>query len=198
MRQSPKEQKARRKAYYKAHRAQIVAKQATYRKSHRAERAFYNTNYYKTNKAEIIASVRMYQKAHKAEKVACSAAWYKANKAEIIASVKVYRKANKANLAAKATVWRKANLDKCRDIQARRRARKRGATVEKVERRLVFERDQGRCHLCGKKVNLKNWHLDHIIPLARGGEHSYRNVAVSCPRCNMRKQNKMRGQLRLF
>jgi len=32
----------------------------------------------------------------------------------------------------------------------------------------------------------------------RGGEHSYRNVAVSCPTCNLRKGRKIRGQFRLF
>jgi len=94
--------------------------------------------------------------------------------------------------------WQKANPDKCRDIAARRRALKRGATVDPVSRAVVFDRDAGRCHLCGKKVNPKHWHLDHIVPLSQGGEHSYRNVAVSCPFCNMSKGAKIRGQLRLF
>ena len=48
-------------------------------------------------------------------------------------------------------------------------------------------RDKGFCHICGRAVFHENWHLDHIIPLSRGGEHSYRNVAVSHPVCNIRK-----------
>jgi len=55
-----------------------------------------------------------------------------------------------------------------------------------------------RADLCGKKVNPRRWHLDHIVPLSQDGEHSYRNVAVSCPTCNLRKGRKIRGQFRLF
>ena len=112
---------------------------------------------------------------------------------------KAYRETHKDKKAAyRVAAWQKANPDKCRDINARRRALKRGATVDPVSRAVVFERDRGICHLCGKRVDPKDWHLDHIVPLSQGGEHSYKNVAVSHPTCNMRKHNKIRGQFRLF
>ena len=112
---------------------------------------------------------------------------------------KAYRETHKDKKAAyRVAAWQKANPDKCRDINARRRALKRGATVDPVSRAVVFERDRGICHLCGKRVDPKDWHLDHIVPLSQGGEHRYKNVAVSHPTCNMRKHNKIRGQFRLF
>ena len=88
---------------------------------------------------------------------------------------------------ASQTKWRKLNPDKVRDKNARRRAMKARARTEKVERLLVYDRDKGFCHICGVAVFHENWHLDHIIPLSKGGEHNYRNVAVSHPRCNMQK-----------
>jgi 5-methylcytosine-specific restriction endonuclease McrA len=30
-------------------------------------------------------------------------------------------------------------------------------------------------------------HIDHVIPLARGGEHSYANAQAAHGPCNMRK-----------
>lgn len=33
--------------------------------------------------------------------------------------------------------------------------------------------------------------LDHVVPLARGGEHSYRNVKLAHPLCNSRKGAKV-------
>jgi len=81
---------------------------------------------------------------------------------------------------------------------AKRRALKLGAFVESVSRAIVYKRDGGRCHLCGKKARKDNWHLDHIMPLSKGGEHSYRNVAVACPGCNLHKHKRPIGQLLLI
>ena len=141
-------------------------------------------------KAKRAAYDAAYYRAHKNKK----AAYYRAHRAEIA----TYKQAHKAESAARQRVYKKAHPDKIADDWALRRARKRGATVERVERAVVYERDKGRCHLCDKKVPKKGWHLDHIVPLSRGGEHSYRNVAVSCPRCNLSKYTKKIGQLWLI
>lgn len=69
-------------------------------------------------------------------------------------------------------------------------ANKYNAKVEEVDREIVYERDGGICYLCGKLVDRDSWQLEHIIPLSRGGEHSYSNVAVSHARCNISKKNK--------
>jgi 5-methylcytosine-specific restriction endonuclease McrA len=34
------------------------------------------------------------------------------------------------------------------------------------------------------------YHLDHIIPLARGGKNEDRNMQVTCPTCNRQKHSK--------
>lgn len=33
--------------------------------------------------------------------------------------------------------------------------------------------------------------LDHIIPISKGGEHTYRNVQLLCRKCNLKKGNKI-------
>lgn len=85
-----------------------------------------------------------------------------------------------------------------------RRARMRGATADRIDKRRVFERDKWRCHLCGCKT-LKRWRhdhprapeLDHIIALADGGAHTWGNVACSCRACNGAKSARSMGQLGL-
>lgn len=87
-----------------------------------------------------------------------------------------------------------------------RRVRLRGATVERVDPFKVFERDRWTCQECGVRTPkaLRGKHkptspeLDHIVPVARGGEHSYRNTQCLCRRCNTIKGAKPRGQMRLF
>lgn len=92
---------------------------------------------------------------------------------------------------------------------AQRRARKlrlRGVTTETVNPIAVLDRDRWTCQLCGVRTpkHLRGAfddrapEVDHIIPLSKGGEHSYRNVQCTCRKCNLLKAGKPQGQLRLF
>jgi 5-methylcytosine-specific restriction endonuclease McrA len=62
----------------------------------------------------------------------------------------------------------------------------------------IFERDNQKCHLCGKKVKRSDASIDHLIPISLGGEHSLCNVALAHRSCNSRKNNRPANeQLRL-
>jgi len=74
----------------------------------------------------------------------------------------------------------------------RRRAHKLGAaTVEDVDRRLVLESHGAICGICGEAVDPLNFHVDHIVPLSRGGDHSYVNTQPAHPFCNNSKRDKL-------
>lgn len=83
-----------------------------------------------------------------------------------------------------------------------RKARKRGSQVEPVNPLRVFERDGWRCHLCGgraPKERRGTYHpkapeLDHIVPLSKGGAHSYANTACAHRACNAAKSDRIIGQ----
>ncbi len=47
------------------------------------------------------------------------------------------------------------------------------------------------CHICGQKLHGKDCHIDHIIPLSKGGSHTSDNIAPACPKCNIEKGNKI-------
>lgn len=88
----------------------------------------------------------------------------------------------------------------------KRKAKQRAASVETVDPLKVFERDGWRCQLCGVKtprskrgsIHPRAPELDHIVPLAAGGEHSYRNTQCACRACNARKGARPLGQPRLL
>jgi len=48
----------------------------------------------------------------------------------------------------------------------------------------VWRRDQGKCVQCGSKEKLE---YDHIIPVAKGGSNTARNVQLLCEKCNREK-----------
>jgi len=59
-----------------------------------------------------------------------------------------------------------------------------------VNRKTVFERDGYRCQYCGRPAE----NLDHVIPRAQGGEHSWLNVVAACRRCNTQKGGRTPSQ----
>lgn len=103
----------------------------------------------------------------------------------------------------------------CKDARAlihkqirriKRKALQRGATVESVNPAKVFDRDGWRCKLCGIKTPKSKRgtyaddapELDHIMPLSKGGDHSYRNTQCACRRCNGAKADRPMGQMLLI
>lgn len=72
-------------------------------------------------------------------------------------------------------------------------------TLEKL-----YQRDKGICHLCGGKCNFDDINIteegyyitgktypsiDHVIPIAKGGKHSWNNVKIAHHRCNTLKRD---------
>lgn len=88
----------------------------------------------------------------------------------------------------------------------KRRLAKKLSGSERFDPVEVFERDGWRCHMCGANTPkvLRGTHhdsapeLDHIVTIFEGGEHSRRNTACSCRKCNIAKGAKSYGQLRLL
>jgi hypothetical protein len=64
---------------------------------------------------------------------------------------------------------------------------------EKIPRHVqlfVWQRDQGKCVMCGSRANLE---FDHIIPVAKGGSSTERNVQLLCELCNRAKSDSIGG-----
>lgn len=93
-----------------------------------------------------------------------------------------------------------------RVARRRRDAALRGAYAEAVDPLVVFERDGWKCRLCGRRtprrlrgtIDGRAPELDHIMPLSKGGEHTYRNTQCACRECNGSKGARPLGQLLLF
>ena len=59
--------------------------------------------------------------------------------------------------------------------------------------RTVVARDMGVCAYCGDEADT----MDHILPRAQGGTHTWENVVAACRRCNHKKGNKTPEQAKL-
>lgn len=67
-------------------------------------------------------------------------------------------------------------------------------------RESVFDRDGGSCCVCQKdldKEGYNSFHVDHIVPLAKGGEpYCLDNLQLLCPTCNLKKGDKVVGDVK--
>lgn len=47
--------------------------------------------------------------------------------------------------------------------------------------------DGWRCAYCDRSLAYGEIHIDHIIPLSKGGTNDFENLALSCKPCNLHK-----------
>lgn len=63
-------------------------------------------------------------------------------------------------------------------------------------RRVVVARAGGACEYCRliEEGTGVIFHLDHVVPLDRGGSTTLGNLALCCPGCNLAKGNQVRAR----
>lgn len=121
-------------------------------------------------------------------------AHYDANRDSILAQKADYWQREREAIGARRRHYYATDPDlKNRAISrvANREALKRSPDSDKVDRSIVFDRDNGTCYLCESQVDPDDWHMDHVVPISKGGPHTYDNVRVTHPNCNLRKSDRL-------
>lgn len=166
------------------------------------------------------AATRAWRKANP-EKVRKQAqAWAKANPEKIRGYDRKRRRANpeKRNATTRRwkeknpewarvleRTWRKANPEKVRAMgrakrranpeyeQARRQRRRASGTFKASDIRELFESQNGFCAnpKCRTDLIFQGYHIDHRIPISRGGKSTKENSQLLCAPCNLAKGDKL-------
>lgn len=125
-----------------------------------------------------------------------------------------YRK-NKARCSERHKLWVERNPDYFKEYarahiaennakSSARRAHARSVMKEEDRSRInglyreARETRRIRCYLCGGLIPIGERHVDHIVPLAKGGMHSIDNLAVACAQCNRSKGAKLPEEVGLL
>jgi 5-methylcytosine-specific restriction endonuclease McrA len=155
------------------------------------------------SKEEIAYAKAAWRKANPDKVKAQKAASYKANPEKARERAKAHYKANAAKKIACATAWNKANPEKAKanklawnkdNPEARRvncqnyRAKKRvnGGVLSVGIQSKLFKLQKGKCPCCNKPLG-DNYHLDHIVSIARGGSNTDDNIQLLRAKCNRDK-----------
>ena len=206
-----KQREARNKAaktYRNNHPEKVKAAQKSYRENNKEKRRAANKAWREANWEKKRVIDKIYREAHKEKAKAYQKAYYQANKERIDAHNKAYLKAHPEKVKAYSKISMKRNPERYRKACRNYRALKYTTKVESINEKRVFIRDGWVCQICHKKIKkaLRGPHplspsIDHIIPLGKGGTHTYKNVQSAHLGCNLKKNANVLPQgeqLRIF
>lgn len=145
----------------------------------RARRALQQREYYSRNREAIHARdhLRNEKPSRKASRKAARREWYDNNRP----AIREYH-----------TEYRRSKPEVRKAQSERRRALKKQATgtFTAEDIRLLMKMQHGKCWWCEADLDDK-YHVDHRIPLSRGGSNDPSNLCLACPTCNTSKQDKL-------
>lgn len=87
--------------------------------------------------------------------------------------------------------WTERNREQARETVRRRRSRLRSAQSFEVTTRDVkrmVARFGNRCAYCRERLS-DRYHVDHVVPISRGGDNGIGNLVPACAACNSSKNN---------
>lgn len=120
--------------------------------------------------------------------------WRKRNPDKVKKHKSESQKRNRPSARARGKRWRENHPEESRALTMQHIARKKNAlgkyTGDDIKR--MYDEQEGQCIYCGIRLYLdipKDVHVDHIIPLSKGGTNYPENLYLACGECNQSKNN---------
>lgn len=187
---------AKNRAKWHMRKEQYAEKRRLYRAVHKEELRAKNRAYRAEHAEEIKEQRRLYRLAHAEELRVKNAKWRAENREAQKVYIKDWRTTHQEKVRAYGPAYRAAHPEVVRELRIRRQARIKGAKINDLTAAQWQEIQAAynyRCVYCPqtcwwcqhKKHALTR---DHIIPLVRGGDHTFSNIVPACKKHNSQKQ----------
>lgn len=130
---------------------------------------------------------RLKHQDHERKRAAIKQAEFRANHPEKAkAQLKAWRARNKSKIRQYMQKWRETHRVELALHQGARNAR----TKNKVDKTQITNWQSRICGICKKPIEGR-FHIDHKIPLVKGGLHVVQNLQLAHPTCNLQKKDKL-------
>lgn len=165
------------KAYYERNRAKILARKKEYYASNQESILVKKHEYYLANREEKQAYNRAYYARYASKLNLLNRQWYENNREQALEAARRYRKNNpdKVNACFKACDHNRRNAP---------------GRITAADIKDALDCSEGRCPYCLDKLVHGQIHIDHVVPLSRGGHNTRSNIVACCADCNLRKNDK--------
>lgn len=204
---------AKCRSYQLEHKEQRDQANARYRQKHRAK---IRSRYRRRHRKKSLARRKARYAAGREEMRRRQKEDYRKNRERILRGMRAARRANPAHYSRQRRKRRRKNLQRERakdraryrknplryKINAQlRRARLLKATIGDTKAIAAFylhvkTAPVVHCAYCGRRAGKGRRHVDHRIPLTRGGAHCVTNLEAACARCNLSKNNRTPEEFR--
>lgn len=183
--------KSSKRKYYENNKALVIARAKVWKSE---------------NQDKVKAGAKVYRENNKEFLKLLQDAWTKNNPDKVNARAKKYYDANIEKCRKRAKDYRDNNLDKCKESMAKYRSSPNYKAIEhnyssikrtrlatgKLSKDIVsklLKLQNGKCPCCGELLG-NDYHLDHIIPLSKGGNNVDNNIQLLKSVCNLNKHAK--------
>jgi len=186
------------KAYQQANTEKIAEYNKAYKKSNNKrikarDRIYNQTNsdkkkeYQQANREAIAANQKAYRQANK-EKLAEYIKKYQKDNPELL---KAYKQTNAEKISEYQKAYKQSPMGKAaiKNSEHKRRSITKQGDITSAQL-LELEQSAKVCYWCGVSLKGKKVHIDHYVPLAKGGKHTLSNLVISCSHCNLVKNAK--------
>jgi len=154
----------------------------------------YNKNYYKANEKRLKENVSKWVSENRETSRAIKDKWRKANPVKQREAIKRWQKENEEQFLATKKKWREDNKDVLRVHCINRRRKLAEGSLSKAIVETLLEKQKGICPCCLKPLGTDH-HIDHIIPVSKGGPNNDENVQLLHSKCNLIKNNRWPWEL---
>jgi 5-methylcytosine-specific restriction endonuclease McrA len=186
---------AKAKRYYSEHPELVRERRLRYRETHGEQLAEYRRLYRAQNIEEDRRRQREYAREHAEENRERGRKWYAENRERVLVRSAGRYAENRAALREYRRAYYRSHRDGYYAADMRCRARKANAPGRHTAADVAAIRaEQGnKCFWCGEPLG-RSYHVDHYIPLSKGGSNWPENLDVSCAPCNQSKGDKLPGE----
>lgn len=125
---------------------------------------------------------RDYGRAHPEKIAGIGRARYLANRDEVLAKTVERHARVKAEDPERFKAWRATS-----DRNRRARSKNSSGKHKTADIKWLWDQQKGRCVFCLKLLEPKKFHVDHHIPLAKGGSNDRSNLRLLHKKCNLQK-----------